>query len=195
MDSKWQSTHRHKGIFTNSNALKATSLAEKLNGNISTAKGVSHCWRKQWLLWKNVVWLSFWESRPALMWKTGQRLSPATEFNHSKLHNNRSLIVLCCCRVLGDSFNAYCLTVRHSGGSRRSVYRQSTLKRRPGYRTLERDLIQHQQQQLFQIFVVVSLRKGSQGNTYSPEITQQFPKMVRRPPFWRWMAIKIDASF
>lgn len=63
------------------------------------------------------------------------------------------------------------------GGSRRSVYRQSTLKRRPGYRTLERDLIQHQQQQLFQIFVVVSLRKGSQGNTYSPEITQQFPKM------------------
>ncbi|KAJ0036621.1 hypothetical protein NQD34_005298 [Periophthalmus magnuspinnatus] len=49
--------------------------------------------------------------------------------------------------------------------------------RRPGYRTLERDLLQHQQQQLFQIFVVVSLRKGPQGNTYYPEITQQFPKM------------------
>lgn len=63
-------------------------------------------------------------------------------------------------------------------GSRRSVYIQSTLKRRPGYRTLERDLIQMQQQQLFQIFVVVSLRKSSQENTYSPEITQQFPKMV-----------------
>lgn len=62
-------------------------------------------------------------------------------------------------------------------GSKRSIYRQSTLKRRPGYRTLERDLLQHQQQQLFQIFVVVSLRKGPQGNTYSPEITQQFPKM------------------
>ncbi|XP_072305706.1 DENN domain-containing protein 2C [Eucyclogobius newberryi] len=62
-------------------------------------------------------------------------------------------------------------------GSRRSVYRQSTLKRRPGYRTLEKDLLQHQQQQLFQIFVVVSLRKGPPGNTYSPEITQQFPKM------------------
>ncbi|KAJ0064775.1 hypothetical protein NL108_013252, partial [Boleophthalmus pectinirostris] len=54
---------------------------------------------------------------------------------------------------------------------------QSTLKRRPGYRTLERDLLQHQQQQLFQIFVVVSLRKGPHGNTYTPEITQQFPKM------------------
>ncbi|XP_074538284.1 DENN domain-containing protein 2C isoform X2 [Halichoeres trimaculatus] len=65
-------------------------------------------------------------------------------------------------------------------GSKRSVYRQSTLKRRPGYRTLERDLIQLQQQQLFQIFVVVSLRKGSTGNTYSPEITQQFPKMFEK---------------
>uniref|UniRef100_A0A8C5HPK3 DENN domain-containing protein 2C-like n=1 Tax=Gouania willdenowi TaxID=441366 RepID=A0A8C5HPK3_GOUWI len=68
------------------------------------------------------------------------------------------------------------LTAR--AGSKRSVYKQSTLKRQPGYRTLERDLIQLQQkQQLFQIFVVVSLRKDSSGNTYSPEITQQFPKM------------------
>lgn len=64
------------------------------------------------------------------------------------------------------------------GGSRRSVYVQSTLKRRPGYRTLERDLIQLQQQQLFQLFVVVSLRKSSPGNTYAPEITQQFPNKV-----------------
>uniref|UniRef100_A0A8C4ZGU6 DENN domain containing 2C n=1 Tax=Gadus morhua TaxID=8049 RepID=A0A8C4ZGU6_GADMO len=63
----------------------------------------------------------------------------------------------------------------------RPVYVQSTLRRRPGYRTLERDLIQNQQQQLFQIFVVVSLRKGSSGNTYSPEITQQFPKMFEKP--------------
>uniref|UniRef100_A0A3Q2FCG2 DENN/MADD domain containing 2C n=1 Tax=Cyprinodon variegatus TaxID=28743 RepID=A0A3Q2FCG2_CYPVA len=67
-------------------------------------------------------------------------------------------------------------------GSRRSVYIQSTLRRRPGYRTLERDLIQLQQQkqQLFQIFVVVSLRKSSTGNTYSPEITQQFPKLFEK---------------
>ncbi|XP_051949739.1 DENN domain-containing protein 2C [Xyrauchen texanus] len=59
--------------------------------------------------------------------------------------------------------------------SKRTVYVQSTLKRRPGYRTLERDLIQLQQQQLFQQFVVVSLRKTSPGNSYIPEITQQFP--------------------
>uniref|UniRef100_A0A8C7YC51 DENN/MADD domain containing 2C n=1 Tax=Oryzias sinensis TaxID=183150 RepID=A0A8C7YC51_9TELE len=60
-----------------------------------------------------------------------------------------------------------------------AVHIHSTLRRRPGYRTLERDLIQLQQQQLFQLFVVVSLRKGPQGNAYAPEITQQFPKMVR----------------
>ncbi|XP_076860259.1 DENN domain-containing protein 2C isoform X2 [Brachyhypopomus gauderio] len=61
------------------------------------------------------------------------------------------------------------------GASQRCVYVQSTLRRKPGYRTLERDLIQLQQQQLFQLFVVVSLRKGFPGNTYYPEITQQFP--------------------
>ncbi|KAF4110250.1 DENN domain-containing protein 2C [Onychostoma macrolepis] len=59
--------------------------------------------------------------------------------------------------------------------SQRTVYVQSTLKRRPDYRTLERDLIQLQEQQLFQQFVVVSLRKASPGNAYIPEITQQFP--------------------
>ncbi|XP_036390154.1 DENN domain-containing protein 2C [Megalops cyprinoides] len=66
------------------------------------------------------------------------------------------------------------------GENRRSVYVQSTLRRRPGYRTLERDLIQLQQQQLFQLFVVVSLRKSSPGNTYSPEITQQFPNKFEK---------------
>ncbi|XP_029579155.1 DENN domain-containing protein 2C-like isoform X1 [Salmo trutta] len=66
------------------------------------------------------------------------------------------------------------------GGSRRSVYVQSTLKRRPGYHTLEKDLIQLQQQQLFQFFVVVSLRKSFSGNTYTPEITQQFPNQFEK---------------
>uniref|UniRef100_A0A8C2ZZP1 DENN domain containing 2C n=1 Tax=Cyclopterus lumpus TaxID=8103 RepID=A0A8C2ZZP1_CYCLU len=79
-----------------------------------------------------------------------------------------------------DKHLACSLIVWCPAGSRRSVYIQSTLKRRPGYRTLEKDLIQLQQQQLFQIFVVVSLRKGSPGNTYSPEITQQFPKLFEK---------------
>uniref|UniRef100_A0A8C6P0P6 DENN domain containing 2C n=1 Tax=Nothobranchius furzeri TaxID=105023 RepID=A0A8C6P0P6_NOTFU len=82
-------------------------------------------------------------------------------------------------RLCAGCVYLHCPSLCCSAGSRRSVYVQSTLRRRPGYRTLERDLIQLQQQQLFQIFVVVSLRKGSSGNTYSPEITQQFPKMVR----------------
>ncbi|XP_061656560.1 DENN domain-containing protein 2C isoform X2 [Syngnathoides biaculeatus] len=65
-------------------------------------------------------------------------------------------------------------------GLRRSVYKQPALKRKSGYRTLEKDLIQAQEQQLFQVFVVVSLRKASPANTYSPEITQQFPKMFEK---------------
>ncbi|XP_077575120.1 DENN domain-containing protein 2C isoform X1 [Stigmatopora nigra] len=65
-------------------------------------------------------------------------------------------------------------------GIRRSIHKPSTLKRKGAYRTLEKDLIQAQQQQLFQMFVVVSLRKGSPANTYSPEITQQFPKMFEK---------------
>lgn len=88
---------------------------------------------------------------------------------------------LCVCwkRYVPGHALPHCFAVFCLAGSRRSVYVQSTLRRRPGYRTLERDLIQLQQQQLFQIFVVVSLRKGSPGNSYYPEITQQFPKMVR----------------
>ncbi|XP_057680739.1 DENN domain-containing protein 2C [Corythoichthys intestinalis] len=68
-----------------------------------------------------------------------------------------------------------------SKGLKRSVHKPLLLKRKAGYRTLEKDLIQaQQQQQLFQMFVVVSLRKGSPANTYSPEITQQFPKMFEK---------------
>uniref|UniRef100_A0AAY4DNM1 UDENN domain-containing protein n=1 Tax=Denticeps clupeoides TaxID=299321 RepID=A0AAY4DNM1_9TELE len=65
-------------------------------------------------------------------------------------------------------------------GSQRLVYVQSTLRWRPGYRTLEKDLIQLQQRQLFQLFAVVSLRKSSPGNMYSPVITQQFPNKLEK---------------
>uniref|UniRef100_A0A8C9RGS4 DENN domain containing 2C n=1 Tax=Scleropages formosus TaxID=113540 RepID=A0A8C9RGS4_SCLFO len=67
-----------------------------------------------------------------------------------------------------------------TGTPRRCVHVQSTLRRRPGYRTLERDLFHLQQQQLFQLFVVVSLRKMSPGNGYTPEITQQFPNKFEK---------------
>ncbi|XP_066559566.1 DENN domain-containing protein 2C [Amia ocellicauda] len=67
-----------------------------------------------------------------------------------------------------------------TGSARRSVYVHSTLKRNPRYQTLERDLFELQEQQLFELFVVVSLRKKSSGNTYTPEITQQFPNKFEK---------------
>uniref|UniRef100_A0A286X848 DENN domain containing 2C n=1 Tax=Cavia porcellus TaxID=10141 RepID=A0A286X848_CAVPO len=48
-------------------------------------------------------------------------------------------------------------------------------KRNPHYQTLERDLIELQEQQLFELFVVVSLQKKSSGISYIPQIIQQFP--------------------
>uniref|UniRef100_W5MWR8 DENN domain containing 2C n=1 Tax=Lepisosteus oculatus TaxID=7918 RepID=W5MWR8_LEPOC len=66
------------------------------------------------------------------------------------------------------------------GQARRSVYVHSTLRRNPRYQTLERDLFELQEQQLFELFVVVSLRKKPSGNTYTPEITQQFPNKFEK---------------
>ncbi|KFQ19144.1 DENN domain-containing protein 2C, partial [Merops nubicus] len=52
---------------------------------------------------------------------------------------------------------------------------QSTSKRKPHYQTSERDLIELQEQRLFELFVVVSLHKNASEMTYTPEIIQQFP--------------------
>ncbi|NP_001244225.2 DENN domain-containing protein 2C [Gallus gallus] len=52
---------------------------------------------------------------------------------------------------------------------------QSASKRNPHYQTLERDLIELQEQQLFELFVVVSLQKKSSEIKYTPQIIQQFP--------------------
>uniref|UniRef100_A0A8C2U6H9 DENN domain containing 2C n=1 Tax=Coturnix japonica TaxID=93934 RepID=A0A8C2U6H9_COTJA len=53
---------------------------------------------------------------------------------------------------------------------------QSASKRNPHYQTLERDLIELQEQQLFELFVVVSLQKKASEIKYTPQIIQQFPK-------------------
>uniref|UniRef100_A0A671PYK4 DENN domain-containing protein 2C-like n=1 Tax=Sinocyclocheilus anshuiensis TaxID=1608454 RepID=A0A671PYK4_9TELE len=105
--------------------------------------------------------------------RTAQQASRGKEGLRSGLYHARS----------EDSIYEDIICCLHSfpiDRSQRTVYVQSTLKRRPGYRTLERDLIQLQEQQLFQQFVVVSLRKASPGNTYIPEITQQFPTKSSR---------------
>uniref|UniRef100_A0A665W5A8 DENN domain containing 2B n=1 Tax=Echeneis naucrates TaxID=173247 RepID=A0A665W5A8_ECHNA len=56
---------------------------------------------------------------------------------------------------------------------------QSILRRAPSYRTLELQLIEWQERELFEYFVVVSLKKKQSKNTYSPEVTYQFPKLER----------------
>lgn len=55
---------------------------------------------------------------------------------------------------------------------------QQPSKRNPHYQTLERDLIELQEQQLFELFVVVSLQKKPSEISYSPQVIQQFPGKV-----------------
>ncbi|XP_058158991.1 DENN domain-containing protein 2C isoform X2 [Dasypus novemcinctus] len=52
---------------------------------------------------------------------------------------------------------------------------QQSSKRNPHYQTLERDLIELQEQQLFELFVVVSLQKKLSEISYVPQVIQQFP--------------------
>uniref|UniRef100_A0A674K8U4 DENN domain containing 2C n=1 Tax=Terrapene triunguis TaxID=2587831 RepID=A0A674K8U4_9SAUR len=58
---------------------------------------------------------------------------------------------------------------------------QLTSKRNPHYQTLERDLIEFQEQQLFELFVVVSLQKKQSETTYTPQVIQQFPSKPEHP--------------
>ncbi|NXE99046.1 DEN2C protein, partial [Menura novaehollandiae] len=65
--------------------------------------------------------------------------------------------------------------------SRHRCLRCSASKRNPHYQTLERDLIELQEQQLFELFVVVSLHKKASEVTYTPQIIQQFPTKPEHP--------------
>uniref|UniRef100_A0A3B5LUS5 DENN domain containing 2B n=1 Tax=Xiphophorus couchianus TaxID=32473 RepID=A0A3B5LUS5_9TELE len=56
---------------------------------------------------------------------------------------------------------------------------QSILRRAPSYRTLELQLIEWQERELFEYFVVVSLKKKPGKNSYAPEVSYQFPKLER----------------
>uniref|UniRef100_A0A8C9EP83 Uncharacterized protein n=1 Tax=Pavo cristatus TaxID=9049 RepID=A0A8C9EP83_PAVCR len=64
--------------------------------------------------------------------------------------------------------------------TQRLVHIQSMLKRAPSYRTLELELIEWQERELFEYFVVVSLKKKPSKNTYLPEVTYQFPKVKEK---------------
>ncbi|XP_016060584.1 PREDICTED: DENN domain-containing protein 2A isoform X2 [Miniopterus natalensis] len=64
--------------------------------------------------------------------------------------------------------------------SRRLVNVKSRLKQAPRYPSLDRDLMEYQERQLFEYFVVVSLHKKQAGAAYVPELTQQFPLKLER---------------
>ncbi|XP_062052529.1 DENN domain-containing protein 2B isoform X4 [Lepus europaeus] len=68
---------------------------------------------------------------------------------------------------------------RFKAHTQRLVHIQSMLKRAPSYRTLELELLEWQERELFEYFVVVSLRKKPSRNTYLPEVSYQFPKLDR----------------
>ncbi|XP_078076147.1 DENN domain-containing protein 2A [Mustelus asterias] len=65
--------------------------------------------------------------------------------------------------------------------SQRLVLVKSMLKQRGRYRTLERDLIEFQEWQLFEFFVVVALHMKKGTSVYVPEVTQQFPLKLDKP--------------
>ncbi|XP_075044632.1 DENN domain-containing protein 2B isoform X2 [Mixophyes fleayi] len=68
---------------------------------------------------------------------------------------------------------------RFKAHTQRLVHIQSMLNRAPSYRTLELELIEWQERELFEYFVVVSMKKKPSKNTYIPEVTYQFPKLER----------------
>ena len=65
-----------------------------------------------------------------------------------------------------------------AGRHKRIAQLQQSSKRNPHYQTLERDLIELQEQQLFELFVVVSLQKKPSEGSYVPQVIQQFPSTV-----------------
>ncbi|CAI5645415.1 unnamed protein product [Oreochromis niloticus] len=71
---------------------------------------------------------------------------------------------------------------RFKAHTQRLLKLQSILRRAPSYRTLELQLIEWQERELFEYFVVVSLKKKPSKNSYSPEVTYQFPKPTGKGP-------------
>ncbi|KAG6931841.1 DENN domain containing 2A [Chelydra serpentina] len=99
--------------------------------------------------------------------KRVKRLSQSTESNSGKVTDENSE---------SDSDTEEKLKAH----SQRLVHVKSRLKQAPRYQTLERDLIEYQERQLFEYFVVVSLHKKQAGAAYVPEVTQQFPLKLER---------------
>lgn len=69
------------------------------------------------------------------------------------------------------------MIIVYTAHTQRLLKLQSILRCAPSYRTLELQLIQWQERELFEYFVVVSLKKKPTKNSYTPEVTYQFPKV------------------
>ncbi|XP_044630813.2 DENN domain-containing protein 2A isoform X3 [Equus asinus] len=99
--------------------------------------------------------------------KRVKRLSQSTESNSGKVTDENSE---------SDSDTEEKLKAH----SQRLVNVKSRLKQAPRYPSLDRELIEYQERQLFEYFVVVSLHKKQAGAAYVPELTQQFPLKLER---------------
>ncbi|XP_054419854.1 DENN domain-containing protein 2A isoform X1 [Pteronotus mesoamericanus] len=99
--------------------------------------------------------------------KRVKRLSQSTESNSGKVTDENSE---------SDSDTEEKLKAH----SQRLVNVKSRLKQAPRYPSLDRELIEYQERQLFEYFVVVSLHKKQAGASYVPEVTQQFPLKLER---------------
>ncbi|XP_015443845.1 DENN domain-containing protein 2A [Pteropus alecto] len=99
--------------------------------------------------------------------KRVKRLSQSTESNSGKVTDENSE---------SDSDTEEKLKAH----SQRLVNVKSRLKQAPRYPSFDRELVEYQQRQLFEYFVVVSLHKKQAGATYVPELTQQFPLKLER---------------
>ncbi|XP_029778473.1 DENN domain-containing protein 2A isoform X3 [Suricata suricatta] len=99
--------------------------------------------------------------------KRVKRLSQSTESNSGKVTDENSE---------SDSDTEEKLKAH----SQRLVHVKSRLKQAPRYPSLDQELMEYQQRQLFEYFVVVSLHKKQAGAAYVPELTQQFPLKLER---------------
>lgn len=91
---------------------------------------------------------------------------------HVALNHNR---MACLCIYLFECVFIY--KYIFSAHTQRLLKLQSILRRAPSYRTLELQLIEWQERELFEYFVVVSLKKKPTKNSYAPEVSYQFPKV------------------
>ncbi|XP_073918154.1 DENN domain-containing protein 2A isoform X2 [Castor canadensis] len=99
--------------------------------------------------------------------KRVKRLSQSTESNSGKVTDENSE---------SDSDTEEKLKAH----SQRLDNVKSRVRQAPRYSSLDRELIEYQERQLFEYFVVVSLHKKQAGAAYVPELTQQFPLKLER---------------